>query len=103
MQQHEGNIRWKKHQGIPESTTKTNERCNTLANNGPGIRWVDLTCVCFPFQPGLLCLKAFDPAECMHRIRDNTADVAMLDSADVYMAGRYFGLVPIAAGRAGLL
>ena len=53
----------------------------------------------FPFQPGLLCLKAFDPAECMHRIRDNTADVAMLDSADVYMAGRYFGLVPIAAGR----
>lgn len=45
----------------------------------------------------MLCLKAFDPAECMHRIRDNTADVAMLDSADVYMAGRYYGLIPIAS------
>ena len=44
-------------------------------------------------------MKAFDPAECMHRIRDNTAEVAMLDSADVYMAGRYYGLVPIAAGK----
>jgi melanoma-associated antigen p97 len=48
-------------------------------------------------KPGLLCLKAFDPSECMHRIRDNTADVTMLDAADVYMAGRYYGLVPIAA------
>ncbi|ESO04012.1 hypothetical protein HELRODRAFT_99809 [Helobdella robusta] len=48
-------------------------------------------------KPDLNCIKGDGVIDCLKKIRLGDADLITLDAADVYMAGKHFGLVPIAA------
>ncbi|KAK7109961.1 melanotransferrin-like [Littorina saxatilis] len=48
-------------------------------------------------QPDLDCLYGGNTTFCMEMIQQGDADLVNLDAADVYKAGRRFGLVPIAS------
>ncbi|KAL8576233.1 hypothetical protein ACOMHN_006156 [Nucella lapillus] len=48
-------------------------------------------------KPELDCLFGGNTTNCMDMIQQGDADLINLDAGDIYMAGRRFGLVPIAA------
>lgn len=48
-------------------------------------------------KPELDCLYGRNTTTCMEMIRQGDADLINLDAGDIYIAGRRFGLVPIAA------
>jgi len=48
-------------------------------------------------KPDLNCIQGRSVRDCMERIRMGDADMITLDAADVYVAGRTYNLVPIAA------
>lgn len=48
-------------------------------------------------KPDLDCLYGGNTTMCMEMIQQGDADIINLDSGDVYIAGRRYGLVPIAA------
>ncbi|XP_064630505.1 melanotransferrin-like [Lineus longissimus] len=48
-------------------------------------------------KPDLRCVMGKNALDCMQKIQDGDADLINLDAADTYVAGRYYGLVPIAA------
>jgi len=48
-------------------------------------------------KPDLNCIMGLSIRDCMDKIRTGDADMIALNAADVYIAGKYYGLVPIAA------
>ncbi|XP_074641603.1 melanotransferrin-like [Tubulanus polymorphus] len=48
-------------------------------------------------KPELSCILADSTQDCMKKIKDGDADLITLDAADIYNAGKYYDLVPIAA------
>lgn len=53
-------------------------------------------------KPELNCIKAQSTVDCMSRIKNSHADIAVLDAADVYAGGKQFGLEPILAEQNNL-
>jgi melanoma-associated antigen p97 len=56
-------------------------------------------------KPDLNCIMGTDVQDCISKIKIGDADLITLDASDIYMAGRKFGLVPIASedyGGSGL-
>lgn len=43
----------------------------------------------------LTCVKAYDTDECIQLIDNDKAHIMSLDAGEVFIAGRYFSLVPI--------
>ncbi|KAK3593059.1 hypothetical protein CHS0354_007848 [Potamilus streckersoni] len=48
-------------------------------------------------KPDLDCLRGTNIRHCMSLIQEGDADMMVLDAGDLYVAGKYYGLVPIAA------
>lgn len=48
-------------------------------------------------KPDLNCVLGLSSRDCMEKINMGDADLITLDAADVYVAGKFFNLVPIAA------
>ncbi|KAK2174910.1 hypothetical protein NP493_768g01007 [Ridgeia piscesae] len=48
-------------------------------------------------KPDLNCIMGLSVRDCMEKIRVGDADLITLDAADVYVAGKYYNLIPIAA------
>lgn len=46
-------------------------------------------------KPDLNCIKVESQISCMSLIRDNAADLAVLDAGDIYKAGQMYDLIPI--------
>ncbi|TNN12749.1 Melanotransferrin [Schistosoma japonicum] len=52
-------------------------------------------------QPEMFCLQANSTIDCMKLIKDGYADMVTLEAGDLYIAGKYFDLVPIVAENYG--
>lgn len=39
-------------------------------------------------RPDLVCVKGFSQMKCMQLIKENSADLAVLDAGDIYRAGQ---------------
>ncbi|CAH8595885.1 unnamed protein product [Heterobilharzia americana] len=52
-------------------------------------------------QPDMYCLQANSTIDCMRLIKDGYADMVTLEAGDLYIAGKYFDLVPIVAENYG--
>ncbi|GFR00340.1 ovotransferrin [Trichonephila clavata] len=48
-------------------------------------------------RPDLVCIKGFSQIKCMQLIRENAADLVVLDAGDIYRAGQNYNLMPIVA------
>lgn len=40
-------------------------------------------------RPDLMCIRAFSAMKCMQLIKEDTADMVVLDAGDIYHAGQY--------------
>ncbi|CAD5117088.1 DgyrCDS5901 [Dimorphilus gyrociliatus] len=47
-------------------------------------------------KPDFNCILGENGRDCMAKLRDGDADLMSLDPADIYVGGKYYGLVPIA-------
>ncbi|XP_034950389.1 melanotransferrin [Chelonus insularis] len=54
-------------------------------------------------KPELSCFMGYTQINCMQAIRDGQADVAVLDTSDVYTAGLFYNLIPFMAEMYNLL
>ncbi|CAH8588496.1 unnamed protein product [Schistosoma margrebowiei] len=52
-------------------------------------------------QPEMFCLQANSTIDCMKLIKDGYADMVTLEAGDLYIAGKYFDLVPIVSENYG--
>ncbi|CAH8586788.1 unnamed protein product [Schistosoma bovis] len=52
-------------------------------------------------QPEMFCLQANSTIDCMKLIKDGYADMVTLEAGDLYIAGKYFDLVPVVSENYG--
>uniref|UniRef100_A0A3Q0KPX0 Family S60 non-peptidase homologue (S60 family) n=1 Tax=Schistosoma mansoni TaxID=6183 RepID=A0A3Q0KPX0_SCHMA len=52
-------------------------------------------------QPDMFCLQANSTIDCMKLIKDGYADMVTLEAGDLYIAGKYFDLVPVVSENYG--
>ncbi|XP_022256307.1 melanotransferrin-like isoform X2 [Limulus polyphemus] len=50
-------------------------------------------------KPEIRCINQVSEADCMEAVKSRDADVIILDSGDIYRAGRYYGLKPVVGER----
>ncbi|XP_076359104.1 LOW QUALITY PROTEIN: transferrin-like [Tachypleus tridentatus] len=50
-------------------------------------------------KPEIRCINHVSEAECMEVVKSHDADVIILNSDDIYRAGRYYGLKPVVGER----
>ncbi|XP_054721697.1 melanotransferrin-like [Uloborus diversus] len=48
-------------------------------------------------KPDLVCINGYSQMKCMQLIKENAADLVVLDAGDLYHAGQKFDLIPIIA------